>query len=1076
MANYTVYHLHTDLSNGTTTLDSVNKYKQYVDKAKELGMTAMAFSEHGNIFEWLHKKEYIESNGMKYIHGFETYVTLGSEEKTRDNYHIGLYARNYDGFLEINKLSSNSFERDGVHFYFSPRITFEELINTSDNIIVTTACLGSILNSDDEKIKSDFIKFLSKNNHRCFLEIQHHNVQEQVDYNKYLLGLSLEHDIPLIAGTDTHALDKDYMVGRAILQSRKGIHFNNEDDWDLTFKCYDELVREYKTQNALPEKVYLQAIENTNKFADMVDEFSVDRSFKYPKLYDNPEEKINELIEIGKIKRGINEKDNSFEYDERIEYEMSVYEQQGATDFLLLEEDIKTAMANEGKFCGYSRGSVSGSEIAYILGITDVDSLKYSLYFERFMNPERVSLADVDSDWGTTDRDRVKEYIHKDMKEKGFNIYTAEIITFNTIALKGAIKDVAGGLREMSDDKIYAMGFPRSQIPTLEQTNDISKNIESHEEDYRKKYPELFKYVDMLSGVIVSVGTHPAGTIVSPIDLEYTVGTFRLNTCDYPIIQLNMKEIDSLNYVKLDVLGLDNVGIINKTCELVGIDRLTPDNMDFDDDNVWDNMTKHPLGIFQFESSYAHSMLSKILSEETVGKIRHVYPHAKKLSLMSMANGAIRPAGDSYRDSLVNGEFADNGHPALNEAFAFTNNFVVYQEQLISFLNKFCGYSLGEADVVRRGFAKKTGTDKFIPKIKEGFARSMKELYQMDKEDSDKLIDKFIVVIEDASDYLFSLNHSDPYSMIGFATGYLRTYYPLEFLTTVLEMNEDNQDKTAKAIEYMNKFTDIKLSPAKFRKSKGKYLPDKATNTIYKGVGSIKGLNYTAGDDLYELKDVSYGDFFEVLNDVESYCNVNSGQLTTLIKLDYFSEFGHPKYLLSLVDIRNMFLSAKVISKTKYPEYNNIITKYSTQTEKQFRNLDNDSIIKDICATINKKDRFSISQLSQFQIESLGYTALQFDIDSKYHIIKSIDAKYTPKIEVQSLGNGESFIAKVGKKMWDKSLKEGSIIYIQRRSEEFAWKKTDDGFERDESRKEWHIKGYAVVNEWELEEEIYGKI
>lgn len=599
MENYVVYHLHTDLSNGTTTLDSVNKYKQYVDKAKELGMTAMAFSEHGNIFEWLHKKEYIEASGMKYIHGLETYVTLG--EKERDNYHVGLYAKNYQGFLEINKLSSKAFERDGVHFYFSPRITLDELLSTSDNVIVTTACLGGILYSADGETKNKFIQFLSENRHRCFLEIQHHNVHEQIEYNKYLYDLSKQYDIPLIAGTDTHALDDDYMVGRAILQSRKGIHFDNEDSWDMTFKTYDQLVACYEKQNSLPKSVYLQAIDNTNKFADMVEPFELDRTFKYPKLYDNPEQKIEELLSEYRIKKMLDSKENVFEYDERIEYELDVYKSQDAVDFLLLEENIKSAMREEGKFCGYSRGSVSGSTIAWLLGITDVDSIKYKLYFERFMNPERVSLADIDTDWGTTDRDRVKEYIHKDMKEKGFNIYTAEIITFNTIALKGAIKDVAGGLRDMSETKLSAIGYPKSQLPTLEETNDICKDVESKEDFYRKKYPKLFQYVDMLFGVIVSVGTHPAGTVVSPVDLDSTVGTFRLNTCDYPIVQLNMKEIDSLNYVKLDILGLDNIGIINNACKLAGIERLTPDNMDFEDDKVWDNICQSPMGIFQFE-------------------------------------------------------------------------------------------------------------------------------------------------------------------------------------------------------------------------------------------------------------------------------------------------------------------------------------------------------------------------------------------------------------------------------------------------------------------------------------------
>ncbi len=1076
MKNYVIYHIHSDLSNGTTVLDCVNKYQQYVEKAKELGMSAMAFSEHGNIFEWFHKKEAIESVGMKYIHGVEAYVTLGKRE--RDNWHVGLYAKNYSGVLEINKLLSHecAFNReDGEHFYFSPRIKFQELLNTSDNIIITTACLGGILNLADELTKSEFIEFLKINNHRCFLEIQHHNVKEQIDYNKYLYSLSNQIKVPLITGTDTHALNYDYTIGRSILQARKNTKFSEETDWDLTFKSYDELVECYKLQNSLPMDVILEAIDNTNKFAEMVEEFELDKCFKYPKLYSNPHEKIEEFIKNGYNRRGIEHKENVFEYDERIEYELGVYEKQDAIDFLLLEEDIKTQMAKENIYCGYSRGSVSGSEIAYVLGITDVDSIKYGLYFERFMNPERISLADVDSDWHSDDRDRVKEYIHIDMKQKFDNLYTAEIITFNTIALKGAIRDIAGGIRELSDDFLDSISYPKNEVITLEETNIISKNIESNEEEYRKKYPNLFKYVDMVYGVITSIGSHPAATVVSPIDLATTVGTFTLPTNRYPITQLNMKEIDSLNYVKLDVLGLDNVGIINKACKLANIDRLTPDNMDFNDENVWDNISNNPFGIFQFEGSYAHSLLKKIISKETVDKIREVYPNVSKLSLMSMANGALRPAGESYRDALTNGEFKDNGHKSLNDMLGSTNGFLVYQEQILKFLNEFCGFSLGEADVVRRGFAKKTGTEKFIPKIKDGFIKHMSTKYGMNSEDAEKILLDFIQVIDDASRYLFSLNHSDPYSMIGFATGYLRTYYPLEFLTAIFDINKGDLKKTSSATEYMNTFTNIKLSPAKFRRSKGDYIPNKEENTIYKGIGSIKDLNSQIGDELYELRYVKYNSFLELLDDIDSYCSIASNQLEILIKLDFFSEFGNPKYLLNILSIKDKFSTAKVISKSKYPELENELNKYSGKiTEKQFRDIDNFGLINCMILKIDKTDRFTIKELSEFQMNYLGYVALQFDIDKRYHIVKSIDAKYTPKVEVQSLSNGESFIGKINKKIFDKSLKIGDVIFVQRRTEEFAWKKTEGGFERDETRKEWHIKGYSKVADWELEELIYG--
>ena len=188
--NYVVYHAHSDLSNGTTTMDSVTKYKMYINKAKECGMTAFGLSEHGNIFEWYHKKCDIENAGMKYIHACEFYVTknieIGEDDepiKIRDNYHCVLIAKNYEGFKELNELSSKSFNRNDGHFYFNPRITYEELTNTSDNVIVTTACLGGILNADDKELKDDFLQWLISNKQRCFLEIQHHNVEEQAQYN-----------------------------------------------------------------------------------------------------------------------------------------------------------------------------------------------------------------------------------------------------------------------------------------------------------------------------------------------------------------------------------------------------------------------------------------------------------------------------------------------------------------------------------------------------------------------------------------------------------------------------------------------------------------------------------------------------------------------------------------------------------------------------------------------------------------------------------------------------------------------------------------------------------------------------
>jgi len=391
--------------------------------------------------------------------------------------------------------------------------------------------------------------------------------------------------------------------------------------------------------------------------------------------------------------------------------------------------------------------------------------------------------------------------------------------------------------------------------------------------------------------------------LVSPIPIDEYLGTFTTSTSEYPICQVDMKCVDSLNFVKLDILGLDNIQIINEVCELVGIERLTPDNTDFNDKNVWGSIMENSLGIFQWEGDYAHSIYKKLFSQETLSKIKSESKNITYLDLFSMGNGAIRPAGESYRDKMCRGEFNDNGHEALNKLLEPTLGYLVYQESVLEFLNKFCGFTMGQADNVRRGFAKKTGTEQYIPLIKSGFIKTMQEEYDVSKEKAESLIDSFLKVIEDASSYLFSLNHSLPYSMIGYVCAYLRYYYTGEFLTVMLNINKDNIDKTSKIIEYANN-KDIKIDNIKFRNSKSDYSFDKVANTIYKGLGSIKFLNNIIADELYEFKDKLYNDFFELLCDIKN-TSINSRQLEILVKLDFFSEFGKSKALINQIECFN---------------------------------------------------------------------------------------------------------------------------------------------------------------------------
>ena len=1020
MNNYTVLHLHSDLSNGVTNIDSVTKFDEYILKAEELNMKAIAFTEHGNVFEWVKKKEYCEKNNLKYIHACEFYLTETIEDKIRDNYHICLFAKNWNGVKEINKLLSIANNRKDGHFYFVPRITLEELYNTSDNIIISTACLGNIFKTENKELLKEFISFLIKNKDRCFLELQHHNIDDQRNLNKKLLLLSKKYGIKYIITTDTHALNETHLKGREILQRSKNIHFDDEENWDLTFKSYDELVTSMKKQGVLTDEEINVGLENTNLLADMIEEFELDRSKKYPKLFNDSLTELKKRINKGVIERGINKlKNYKTEYVPKIYYELETYIHNDAIDFLLLDTTIKEEMRNRGIECGYSRGSVSGSLIAYLLGMTDVDPIKFNLNFERFMNKERVSLADVDTDWSPKEREIVRDYV--------FNmdgVYCCDIITFNTIALKGAVKDVARALD-------YSVDI----------ANNITKEIDANEELMRNKYPDIFEYVDIVNGTIVSIGTHPCGMVVSPIPLNENMGLCSLSTTNKPVSMINMKEIDGLNFVKLDILGLDNIEIINETCKLANIERLVPGNI-IDDEKVWKDIRDNTTFIFQWESDNAQNYLKQLLSDETVEKIKENNKDFKYIDLMSVGNGAIRPAGASYRNELAKGLYRDNGHKSLNEMLAPTLGYLVYQEQIIEFLNKFCGFTMGEADIVRRGFAKKTGTEQFIPRIKDGFIKTMKEEYNVAEEESEKLVINFLKVIEDASSYLFSLNHSLPYSYIGYACGYLRYYYTLEFITcslnNVMYKNTDNaSDKTSKIIKY-GLDRGIKFEEFKFGKSKAEYSCEKETNSIFKGLKSIKFLNDGVAEELYELSKEFNGDFVDLLKEITETTSCNSRQLKILISLNFFSDFGKRRCLMNIYE-----LFSKRYKKTLKEE------------TKQKRLAEIKEKIKEY-----KDEDFTIKEIIASQKEFLGYiTYTDSKIKPSIGVITDIDGAYSTKwINIYYLKTGITKQHKIKKQIIDElELKENDIVNIKETEMKPKTIKTDEGWKQDWDNMQEHI-------------------
>lgn len=1029
MANYTIYHLHTMLSNAVTNIDSVTTFKQYIKRAQECGMTALAFSEHGNIFEWVHKKDAVEAAGLKYIHAMEAYLTERipdeGEEKIRDNYHCVLIAKNWEGVKELNRLQGKAFNRTDGHYYYAPRITFAELFATSNNIIITTACVASALCKGTESAKASYLRFLTRHKDRCFLEVQHHNTQKQFEYNRYLANLSRETGLRLIAGTDTHCLNAEHELGRSALQRGKGVFFDDEVGWDLTWKTYDELVEAYRTQDALSEEEYMSAINNTNVMADMIETFELDRSFKFPRIYENGEDLLNnKLFSEETIMSIVNEGFSRDEVIERLRMEVDTFKALDSIDYILLEDYIISYAHAHDMWQGPARGSAASSLALYALGTTEVNPLKYGFYFWRFMDKSKYSMPDIDVDFGQKDRDAIKEWMlakHLDLP----TIKTCEIITFNTIALKGAIRDIGRGL-----------DMPLDEVDTIakavhEETVDENKVV-TIDDSWRKKYPELFKYVDIVIGTIVSIGSHPSGVVVSDHDIASEFGLCYLKDDPYPVACINMKELDSTGWVKEDLLGLDNVTLINETCKLAGIERLSPKTIDFEDDEVWNSIKEDTSLIFQMNSNYGQRTVDRMLSKDVYDKIKKQIPNMTRLDLLTFINALIRPCGKGVYDDATNGIVSKTGIKEIDNLLGSSMGYAIMQEPQMAFVQEFCGYDFLRADKLRKIIGKKLGTRDQLPIIKEGWEKNAKVKYNLTDEQSDKIINPFLQCILDATRYSFSLVHSLSYSCISYECAYLRYHYPLQYLTSCLNAWNGDDDKTAEAINYANS-RKVKILAPKFRHAKAEYFYDLTTNSIYKGTSSIKGLNAGYSDFLYSLKDNSYKTFTDLLYDIQA-SGMPRDQVETLIKLDYFEEFGTCKELATIFKQFQFFKKgeAKTIAKSKIPDEitMSIIKRNANETEKQFNKLNCHNILNEIeqyIMSMNLGDADIKTKIAN-QLEYMGYIGIKTDKPEDRPKIVILDMKVMKQrdavepwgvvIDAQSIGSGKRSLYTVPYKLY----------------------------------------------------------
>lgn len=1071
---FTHLHTHTTISN-SNLFESITGVDDYIKAAKERGWPAVAVSNHGTVVDWVSNKKAIEKSGLKYIHSIEAYTTniSNSEDKIRDNYHLMLIAKNFEGVKEINKLSSNSFKRDG-HFYYNPRMYFEEIEKTSDNVIILTACLGSPIyqsyKKQDSKNLSRWINFFVKNKHRVYLEVQPHFHEEQATYNKLLLNLAKKENMKIVATNDVHHLSKEHADIAKEIKVSKGVDLDTDDEFELWYKSREEMVDTFKKQGILTDEQIEEALDNTIDIVNQIEDFDLDTSHKYPKMFDKEKQEVGmtyvgdyrntpfqdsidifrHLIVLGYMDRGIDKwpLNKQKEYKERVNNELRVYIKTGSVDYMLLEWSLKKE-AREFKvnpdkaiYPAFGRGSVSGSLVAYLLRITEMDSIKHELNFERFMNEQRVNLADIDSDYSGSDRLSIMHYLLNHPK-----LNCASIMTKNTMALKSSVKSVG-----------KSMGY------TAMETNSITKEIENNNDEVSKslyeEHKELFDKAKISEGAISSLGRHASGIVVSDLDIESLFGTMTLSGWDYPVTQISMTNLDALNYVKLDILGLDNTELLQEASKLAGLPLLTPDSediIDFQDEKVWLSMAENNIGVFQFESDWSGSILKDVFRDSTMEKIKKVNPDVKYIDLLTLCNAALRPGGSSFVNYIQNGQFGDNGHKALNEFLAPTMGYLAYQEQLTAWLVEFCGYNFSEADVLRRAIGKKKHDvmENEVPKIKPRFIKTMIEKHGDTEDHANQIADSFIQIFMDASNYGFSVNHSAAYSYLGYITTWVRYYYPLEFTTAALRV-WGKGDKNNKVLEYAESH-EITIMPPKFQKSQGDYFMDRDNNSIYEGTGHIKGGNSQVGDSLYTLKDRKYTNFIDITIDIlengmisyegkemsiqEFYLSytddemkaidkelkknpdlltytknplgINKTKMLGLIRLNFFDEYGQNK------KIEDVYTYVS----TKYKPNNKT---FAGKRKKYLELLDYEKTVTD--------ERFSIIEQCEHELFYTGRVITRSKtIPAKYGFVTNIEnvGKTRTTADIFLINKGMTTTIKVGSKLYrDIPFKEGDLIEV----------------------------------------------
>jgi DNA polymerase-3 subunit alpha len=884
MPQFTHLHCHTQYS----LLDGAAKISNLIAKSKQLGMSALAITDHGNMFGVPQFVSEARKQGIKPIIGCEFYVAMDMHNQTdKARYHQVILAKNKLGYQNLIKLCSLGYTEG---YYYKPRVDKAAIKKYREGLIATTCCLGSevcrsIIHNSEAVAEQCFLEWFDIFGEDYYIELQRHNIPEQKICNELLLKWSKKYNVPVIATNDVHYVnEKDSVAQDILLCLQTGKDYNDPnrmrfENNQFFLKSPEEMLSTFADVQ--------ESIHNTQQIVDKIETISLERDilmpvFQVPIEYASQYDYLEHLTYTGAKQRyGV----LTTEIEARITYELSVIRSMGFEGYFLVVQDFILAAHKLQVAVGPGRGSVVGSIVAYCISITTVCPLQYNLIFERFLNPERVSMPDIDIDFDDIGRDRVIQYV---VDKYGKN-QVAQIITFGSMGAKSAIKDVARVLGLPLDKANYLAklipekpGFSLSrsfkEIPELA---NVLKDLESSE-------AKILTLAETLEGSARHSGIHAAGIIIAPDDLTNYIPVKKDKGSELLVTQYDGSIVESVGMLKMDFLGLKSLSIIHDTLKLIEHNHnITIDlfNLPLNDVKTYELYQRgDTIGTFQFESDGMRQWLIKL--------------HPTDIEDLIAMNALYRPGPMQFIPNFIarkhGREKIESIHPLLEEVVKTTYGIMVYQEQIIRAAQVMAGYTAGSADLLRKAMGKKIASE--MERQRELFVAGANKHNNIEREEALKVFE----VMEKFAQYGFNRSHSTAYAILAYQSAYLKANFPEEYMATLLTHNQGDIDKITlfigdckrQGIEVLG--PDVNESGLNFHVTKNKQ--------IRFGLAAIKGIGTSIAQSIINLRGESFIDFFDFIERVEGLNKKTLEALAMSGGLDCFAEYHRRQYVYSKED------------------------------------------------------------------------------------------------------------------------------------------------------------------------------